>query len=42
MILTFKYGLIGDLKSFKRLVGNLFALFSINNLDENYQIKICF
>jgi GT2 family glycosyltransferase len=36
MILTFKEGLMGDLNSFKRLAGNLVALFSINNLDQNY------
>ena len=36
MILTFKEGVMGDLNSFKRLAGNLVALFSINNLEENY------
>lgn len=36
MILTFKEGLMGDLNSFKRLIGNLAALFSINNLDDKY------
>jgi hypothetical protein len=36
MILTFKEGLMGDLNSFKRLIGNINALFSINNLDDKY------
>ena len=36
MILTFKEAVMGDLNSFKRLAGNLVALFSINNLEENY------
>jgi hypothetical protein len=36
MILTFKEGILGNLNSFKRLAGNLVALITINNLDENY------
>ena len=36
MLLTFKEGILGNLNSFKRLAGNLVALFTINNLDENY------
>jgi hypothetical protein len=36
MILTFKEGIFGDINSFKRLAGNLVALFTIDNLDENY------
>jgi GT2 family glycosyltransferase len=36
MLLTFKEGILGNLNSFKRLMGNLVALFTINNLDENY------
>jgi len=36
MILTLKEGIFGDINSFKRLAGNLVALFTINNLDENY------
>lgn len=36
MLLTFKEGILGNLNSFKRLAGNLVALVTINNLDENY------
>lgn len=36
MILTFKEGMFGDINSFKRLAGNLVALFTIDNLDKNY------
>jgi GT2 family glycosyltransferase len=36
MILTLKEGIFGDINSFKRLAGNLVALFTINNLDKNY------
>ena len=36
MLLTFKEGILGNLNSFKRLAGNLVAIFTINNLDENY------
>jgi GT2 family glycosyltransferase len=36
MLLTFKEGVLGNLNSFKRLAGNLVALITINNLDENY------
>jgi GT2 family glycosyltransferase len=36
MILTLKEGIFGDINSFKRLAGNLVALFTIDNLDENY------
>jgi hypothetical protein len=36
MILTLKEGMFGDINSFKRLAGNLVALFTIDNLDENY------
>jgi GT2 family glycosyltransferase len=36
MILTLKEGIFGDINSFKRLGGNIVALFTINNLDENY------
>ena len=35
MLLTFKEGVLGNLNSFKRLAGNLVALTTINNLDEN-------
>jgi hypothetical protein len=35
MILTLKEGIFGDINSFKRLAGNLVALFTINNLDKN-------
>ena len=35
MLLTFKEGVLGNLNSFKRLAGNLVALITINNLDEN-------
>jgi GT2 family glycosyltransferase len=36
MILTLKEGIFGDINSFKRLAGNLVALFTIDNLDKNY------
>lgn len=36
MVLTLKEGIFGDINSFKRLAGNLVALFTINNLDKNY------
>jgi GT2 family glycosyltransferase len=36
ILLTFKEGILGNLNSFKRLAGNLVALITINNLDENY------
>jgi len=36
ILLTFKEGILGNLNSFKRLAGNLVALVTINNLDENY------
>lgn len=36
MVLTLKEGIFGDINSFKRLAGNLVALFTIDNLDENY------
>jgi hypothetical protein len=35
MLLTFKEGVLGNLNSFQRLAGNLVALTTINNLDEN-------
>jgi hypothetical protein len=35
MLLTFKEGVLGNLNSFQRLAGNLVALITINNLDEN-------
>ena len=36
MVLTLKEGIFGDINSFKRLAGNLAALFTIDNLDKNY------
>jgi GT2 family glycosyltransferase len=36
MVLTLKDGILGDINSFKKLAGNLVALFSINNLDDSY------
>jgi hypothetical protein len=35
MLLTFKEGVLGNLNSFQRLAGNLVALITINNLDDN-------
>lgn len=35
MLLTFKEGVLGNLNSFQRLAGNLVALTTINNIDEN-------
>ena len=35
MLLTFKEGVLGNLNSFQRLAGNLVALTTINDLDEN-------